>query len=174
MTISGVVALLKQHHPRTAKEAEGLGIKIHLLRSGCFRESFLVKGIPVVLKFPFMQKGGFKGSLLEIWHGRREIAAYLRIETDPLCKPLRRYMPRLYYTDYQTGVVAMHKYFVRQGVALYLEAVMTALVRDCLNSRSYDIEGDNVLVDKRGQLRLVDLGLTSSPAGVHRHARHIS
>jgi len=175
MSISAVVALLEQHRPRTAGQAEGLGIRMRLLRRGCFRETFLVKGLPVVLKFPFMRKDGYKGALMDVWHGRREIAAYQRIETDPLCKPLRRYMPRLYYSDYQTGVVAMHRYFVRQGVGLYdsyLVAAIKGLVNDCLASRSDDISGDNVLVDARGRIRIVDLGLTSSPREVHRHARN--
>ena len=110
--IQKIVALFEQYKPKSFEQVEGLGIKITEIdrSSGAFRDTFRVKGLPIVIKIPRGAENDSKGFPSNIAHSNEEMKAYRKIMRVKKYEKLRDYMPEIYYHNRNTGVIVMKRY----------------------------------------------------------------
>ena len=104
MTIRQVINLLKKHKPKNVAEARFIGLKLRQVGQGAFRAVYAIKDLPLVVKFPSPYWTGQRMASC-VDHARFEIRTLKRLSTTKM----KRYLPKIYFTDWKTGVVCMKK-----------------------------------------------------------------
>ena len=74
---------------------------------GSYRNVFTVQGLPIAIKIPQdFYTDNMKDS---IQHSRVEITEFRRLNRLKSAKRLLKYLPKLYYSDYQNGIIILQK-----------------------------------------------------------------
>jgi hypothetical protein len=170
-SISVFVNALESIRPRNAEELRRHGFRVFRIATGVCRFVYRVNDLPLVIKFPRNSrvppsKFGFKTLRTCIRHSQIEIEAVRRINKYVKYKPLRRYMPTIYYTDYRGGVIVMPQYdrVMRSAAIKQVSSVIKDLVADLFPNLKYpkhifDLCSRNFGRDDNGNLIFLDLGL---------------
>ena len=154
MTIKSMVKKLRLLRPRNATEFENLlQVKLVPAGSGGFREAFAIKNSRVIVKFPM--SGGSS-----VRHARREIRRIQQILKSEKFFYLRRYVPKIYWWDYKTGVIVVVM-LNRVSEATSADTdIVTNMLKDTFSTvgGAPDTAYTNVGYDGRGQLKVLDWG----------------
>ena len=103
MKVKDIVAMFKKHNPLTVRQVEKhAGMKLEELGSGEFRKAFRIVGTDLVVKFPLATD--------DIEHSRVEYQRCHDIMRQPKWYLLRKYIPKVYHFNPNTGVLIMHYY----------------------------------------------------------------
>jgi len=158
LNLSKLVQKLKYHRPTTAKAFEELlGRDLIRIDSGCFREVFAIQGTRLVVKIPFTERNEHHYSLV---HARREIRRVKQVLRNKKYRALWRYVPKIYYSDYATGIVVMTLLNKVGKVSKEAEKTVDNLMEDtfsCIGHQA-DAEYTNLGYDGRGQIKILDWG----------------
>lgn len=147
MTIKQVVKILNKHKPKRPEDIERYLTLTHV-GQGCYREAFAVKGSRVVLKFPYNTR-------CDVEHARNEIKAISKLQNAP--PKIRKHAPKVYYTNWKTGVIAMKRY--RRTAAQGLR--LAKLLADFFQTGSYCNDfGCGNFAREGKKLIAIDLGIT--------------
>lgn len=161
MTIKQAIKILSMKNPSTPHDAlVKCGFSLKLVGEGCFRDTFRVLDTPLVIKFPCKEYGR-RSYNKNLKHALQEYDAWKHIkESTNELRLFRKYLPRVHYFNPVTGVIVMTEYNTK---AAYKRTRMIAALRNrlykSLNACSTDLYEGNVGVDKRGNLKIIDLGL---------------
>lgn len=159
--IDHIVNLFKTKNPTSKADIERLGIKLRGLDSGVFRKVFKITGVPLVVKIP--QHSGRSCRR----HALAEHRAIRKINREKGYEDLRPFMPTVYYTNQQTGMMLVHYYKpiepkYRKIISKLIHALIIRIWPYAMKGRSVDIHSGNVAIDPEdGQVKLIDLGYFS-------------
>jgi hypothetical protein len=146
-----VVRRLKMARPYEASDLEGV-LCVKEMDSGCFRTAYHVTGTRIVIKFPMESCGRS--------HSRREIRRIREILNRVSLRHMRRYVPKIYYADYQNGVLAL-ELLGSVGHVSNAECIMLEhLAADTFyrSPSNTDLSYTNIGRNSRGQIKILDLG----------------
>lgn len=150
--------MVTKHRPRSPKDLQQLGYHLRYLGCGCFRQTFLVKEVGVVIKFPMMT------NLREnIWHSRYEAKTLKRINTQHKFTALRRYMPTVHLYDPRTGVLIVQNYkrCRYSDASRQFSTIIEGMVTDLFPNLRYELDlgAGNLGRNEVGQFVVLDLGI---------------
>ena len=167
-----LLTLLQQCAPIDPRDLKQVGIHYEFLSDGVYREVYWLKGYNAVIKFPLQDgtttyRDSEDGSLT---HAQREMDGFEKIRASK--SPLRNHLPKIYYQNYETGVIVMGKYNTDWMAAYNTKTdksrrrqVMSLRRRLCrffkLNDKNTDYGTDNFGLDKHGKFVIVDLGIST-------------
>jgi hypothetical protein len=157
-----IISLIKGIQPVSVDARWDFEVK--LVGAGEFRKVYRIVGTDLVVKFPRITR-----SSKNIGHSRVEYKRCYDIRHQSKWYLLRRYVPKIYHYNPDTGVIIMH-YYERVGetpkalrdikwMQKLLDLVCThnGLNKDNLNW-SEDIEINNIGQDKNGNYKFLDMG----------------
>lgn len=72
---------------------------LQFIADGAFREAYRIVGTPYVVKIPS------SGSRTYVNHAQADINAYELINDDPKMNRLRKYLPKIHYSNHPIGVI---------------------------------------------------------------------
>lgn len=154
MNLATAIRRIKRFKPRTFEDFGKAGIPFGKnLGGGVFREAYQIKDLPLVVKFPIEDDG--------IDHSRDEMR---KIKKFSKFKFLRKYLPKVYYYDRQSGVIVMKFYEDFEDCGDACDAVGTLageLIKRLTGVSMVDIHSENVRVRdtyKPPRLVFCDLG----------------
>lgn len=154
MNLATTIRRIKRFRPRTFKDFGKVGIRFGKnLGEGVFREAYQIKDLPLVVKFPIEDDG--------IDHSRDEMR---KIRTLSKFKFLRKYLPKVYYYDRQSGVIVMKFYEDFEDYDDACDAVGTLageLIKRLTGVSMVDIHSGNARIrdyHEPPRLVLIDLG----------------
>lgn len=111
-SIPTIVKRLQAHRPKTYKEIRALGIPLKRLGDGAFREAYKVVDVPLVIKIPLcecpQETDHCTGACGCPEHSRQEYKVYKKVMGNKKYRALRGFMPKIYYFDDTTGIIAVH------------------------------------------------------------------
>lgn len=168
--IKKVVKLFRKHRPTDLEDILELGIpnwydiehekdgKISLtyIGQGSFRKAYRINNLPLIVKLSTGSDGLKDGSNLE--HTQNEIDAFNWVDTDPKLASIRKYLPKVYYTDHKFGVILMHEYqhYKFKGSM----ALMKKASKDIYNAIRKEIDfSKNFITTVDKEVVLLDWGL---------------
>jgi hypothetical protein len=158
---------MSKHKPFTPQGTmRKCNFTLKFLGEGSYREVYHIVGTNWVIKFPLTEWDPAEFSPLVNWllkhrmHSRNEIDTYLEIKEKKKFKVLRKYLPKILWWEWHTGVII-------QELCKELEGNVSndILSRDlCLLFKKYfkdptDIVVNNVGRDLKGKLKVIDMGL---------------
>jgi hypothetical protein len=153
LDVDQVIALFKEHKPANLDEILDIGLSLHPIGSGVFRNTYQINKLPLIVKIPMSISWDEN-----VEHSLIEIAKINKIKKDKKYKLLRRYLPEVYYANKQ-GIILMPKYRMLK----YNEG---RIVSDFIGNMLFDINGDsgdmhssNVACNADGEYVIIDLGL---------------
>lgn len=153
MSPERVSKILKKARPKTDSEILKL-LPITCIGGGCSRNVYRVKGTEVVIKVPYRTGRS---------HARREISRINQIMSCKKFRHLQRYIPKIYYSCYKTGIIAMERLAVMRISKLgeAKEEIIARMFEDSFERsfNSMDIHLLNMGKNKKGQIKCFDLGL---------------
>jgi hypothetical protein len=132
-----------------------VGKELVLLGSGCFRSAYKISGTCLVVKIPFEQR---KDDRCSLFHSRREIRAVTKVLSRKSLKHFRRYVPKIYFADYKTGIIVMEMLDTKVDPDKETEKVLRNMFIDTLKNYSSDVGCGNTGYDRRGQIKIIDWG----------------
>jgi len=147
LTIKKVVAFLRKYKPRKPEDIDDK-LPLVSLGGGCYREVFAVKGLRVVIKFPYNTQS-------DTLHARDEIRAIEKLRTAP--RDIRKHAPKVYYHDWKTGVILMKRYRHTSAPGIRLAKKLTKFFDT--SSGLMDYGWGNFARDGK-KLVAIDLGIT--------------
>lgn len=168
--IPTVIKRLVENKPKDILEIRRLGIHTRYIEEGAFRTTYKVRGIPLVLKVPMCDCNPRTEECSRececVTHSRNEYKTYNKIKSDKKYRALRGFMPKIYYYDDATGIIAMRYYKVLKNT------VANIAICDLLNQffrqtliigEDVDIRPANVGADEEDYsdstfYRIIDLG----------------
>ena len=110
----------------------------------------------IVIKFPSLEEN----STVSRSHSRREIRRIKQVLRLRRYRHFRRYVPKIFYVDYQNGVLMMELLYEVGKASRPVEKIIDQMLADsfpCLGHRA-DATGDNLGVNVRGQIKVLDWG----------------
>lgn len=166
--IKDVVNVVKHTKPRTAAQFSiATGLALEYLGCGMYRKVYRILNSNLVIKFAGRSRECRK-------HSKTEANRIYEIMHRKKWRLLRRYMPKLYYFDFETGVTIM-KYYVptdyedhrvredTKWIQMLIEAVCSFNHLEGHEEGSIDwysdIAGVNLGTDKDGNYKFLDMGL---------------
>lgn len=159
-----VATLFFKTELRTAQEVSAAGISMRKLKPGKYRNVFEIVGADAIVKIPkrYTRKYGDKEYDDPLFHARKEILTITRINSDDSMRHLRAYLPLVYYSSLETGVIMMKKYralskkdripFKRE------ERLLVRIFRETLRMWTADYGLQNLMRDEKMNPVVVDLG----------------
>jgi hypothetical protein len=172
MRVKEIISLIKGIQPVSGDELAWWclewGLEVKRAGRGGFREVYRIVEADLVVKFPRSSTDNSRLSKY-IGHSRVEYQRCYDIKHQYKWYLLRRYVPKIYHYNPDTGVIIMH-YYERVGetpkvlrdikwIKKLLDLVCThnGLNKDNLNW-SDDIEINNIGQDKNGNYKFLDMG----------------
>jgi len=155
--VKRIVESFKQHNPKTCLEAEKLcNIELTpVAEQGAYRDTYFVKGAPLVVKFP-------KNTAGTASHSRAEIKAVRRIlRGKRKYRLLHSYMPEIFYGNVKTGVILMRRYKpLRSKYDVQIADTLERLVQVLWPEKVWttDVHGANIALDDDDEFKIIDLG----------------
>lgn len=163
LTIPTVTRRLKACGPENESQVlRECRIPLEYIDEGEYRAVFTIPGLPLVLKVPRIDSRDCFD------HARHEWGIWNDIMTTRELKHLRRYMPKVYYFGWDTGVTLMHRYKLLKGRgSKATRKQMEKVFADTLDLECADCEYNpgNVGVDSCGNPVLIDLGYLTGEYG---------
>lgn len=168
MRIKEALRVINEEKPKSRKAFKDLGFELEFLDAGAFRDVYRIKDTQLVVKFPKPESqvclvGSGKA------HSRIEYEWVIDLTHNPRWKPIRKFMPKIYYYD-PKGIVVMKYYRPAEctpevGVlAQALESLLMVIYdqndvhNDASDSKCWDLGYSNLGVDSNGQYKIIDLG----------------
>lgn len=153
MTIKQVINLLKKHKPKNAIEARGIGLRLRQIGQGAYRAVYAVRDLPLVVKFPtpYWSSSGMKSA---IDHARFEIRTLKRLSTTKM----KQYLPKIYFTNWKTGVVCMKKVKPLRSSGARSKARQDIEKFFRLNKNEHDFAWQNLAKNGKRTV-IIDLGM---------------
>ena len=149
LTIKKVIDTLKKHKIRYSWDAEK-HLPLEQLGMGCYREVYAVEGLNVAVKFPLKGKGNLS-------HARHEMKALDRL-AHSAPPELRKHLPKVYWSDWKTGIIVMKKYRDSWAAGKKLSRMLADFFNTCPDYN--DFRAGNFGRDSNNRLIILDLGLT--------------
>jgi hypothetical protein len=106
-SIKKAITLIEEHRPKTPAEFEKIGLPLSFLGRGAFREVCKIDDCPLVVKFPLAEEGESLDYRRGKLHTTNEVK---RIDKLWEHTKLRKFLPKVYYHDRDSGVLVMHYY----------------------------------------------------------------
>ena len=153
--INELIRKLRSVKSAELEDFEKADIGLEPLDQGAFRQVYTAIGLPVVVKIPLNDRSC-------LYHARREIRRLKQVRRSSLYRVLKRYLPKVYYADKQSGIIVMRFYGKRSlkgNVWAYQDEILDVLFHDAFGGRWSDYCANNFGVDSRGQLKVLDLGI---------------
>lgn len=154
-----IIDKIKRRRPITKFDFEEmLGIDLIGLDHGCFREVYHISGTRLVVKIP-MEGDCNSTRRCNISHARREIRRIRQALRIKSLRHIRRYVPKIYHMDYESGVIVMDRLHM-MTVPKESEDVIAHMFEDtfrCIGNDS-DLSKQNLGYDGRGQIKVIDWG----------------
>ena len=143
MNLRQAIARIRRFKPTTVEEFAQAGLSLEILKTvSVFREVYLVKDLPLVVKFPLWDKDGNTSE------GRRHTNAEIRRIAKMATVPkLRKYLPRIYYHDPKAGIVVARRYPDYDKTvdpSDTLGRFVERLIKDFTGIKLSDVHEDNV------------------------------
>lgn len=155
MNQAKALRLINEFHPKNPADFKELGLPLHFIGGGAFREVCQIDGLKLVVKFPLMDADGSHRS--GKMHSTMEARKVAQLREYP---ELRSHLPVIYYHNPKTGVLVMKhypKYTSAEDQIRHLGAVMWKLIWRVTGVNCSDISSKNFHRNgKRGVM--VDLG----------------
>jgi hypothetical protein len=158
--IEEIVKLLKIHKPKTVEATRKLGIKLRFIADGAYRNTYKIKDVPLVMKFPKGRSGRD--------HSSAEIQTIRTINKKKMYKPLREFMPTMYYGDARNGIIMMEYYKPLVSIRGGQKYIIGRLMKKCMaqlwpeakkDYTSMDIHSANIGVNEdNDNVVFIDLG----------------
>jgi hypothetical protein len=154
--------VFERRQPASARAIRALGIPLERLDTGKFRQVFAVGGVEAVVKIPrrYVAKPGDHEWDDPRMHARREIRTIAAIRGEERLSHLRRYLPAIYYSSLETGIVVMKRYRHRpRGNPEFgrEERLLARFFREALSKDSADYVL-NLMRDEALEPVVIDLG----------------
>jgi hypothetical protein len=164
MTVRRLIQLLKKHRPKTPEAYRASIGKLRYIDAGAFRACYRVLNMPLVIKFP-LSDDDYDDD--DGWHhARQEIKVIRVLLSKAKFRPLRKYVPRIFYADYRRGILVtehLDQRKISQDVAEVVEAVFSKYVKPDSEYDSCDFDSeDNLGRDAHGQIKVLDFGCISA------------
>lgn len=161
-TVQSFAEFLASHKPESAKDIIALGYELVLLSDeGKFRRTYEVLGHECIIKIP---RKYTPQPNHEVWrnpkrHSQIEVETIRMVMEEDKYEHLRRYVPQVYYSCLETGVVVMPVYrTLTPGDCTEEADVIGQMFRDTLKKWTADYTHKNIMRDGIGNLVVVDLG----------------
>lgn len=143
--------------PATLEDVQNF-VKVRLIGQGVYRKVYKVVGHNLILKVsntPETKSGQN--------HSVSEYRAVKRIKRESKFSVLRSYMPDIYYCNTKTGLLLMERY---KPIPETNRTILIELLNDLVETvydykDGKDLHSDNVMIDKWGMLKIIDLGYFS-------------
>ncbi len=144
----------------------GYAPTLKLYGEGAFRRAYSVDSLPIVIKFPciFGQPNVLKGKDYTycITHTKNEVLAYHTVLADSYYRDLRRFMPKIHYYNFVTGVSIMQRYQILDGPCSEVEAYERQ-VCELLGQKDEDTDlhwgnWGYETVNRKRRYRIIDMG----------------
>ena len=156
MTTNEIVKLIKKYKPTSAVALRRLGFKLKGMGTGLYRKTYSIIGFGLVIKF---NVGWDNGE-----HAYNEIKVIKRILRYDKYKPLRKYVPKIYWFDRKTGTTLVQQYEKMRNSRRYKKAM------DTIDTKAYnilkaadDLHSANFAIERspsgKEQLKIIDWGL---------------
>jgi hypothetical protein len=113
--VKKVVDAFKKANPKSIKDIKRLGFSIRHIGNGAFREVYKINGRNLVIK---IVEEEYEGELSEssLGHHSAEIKHYTKIMTERKFRPLRKYIPEIYYHNKHITLVKEYETFFKNTV----------------------------------------------------------
>lgn len=155
--IKEVIKQFEETKPRDYKEAVKMKLSLRFLGDGCYRNTYRIGKLPLVIKFPKHCAGKN--------HSTAEYKAIKSIKRFKKFEKLKQFMPIIYYFDAKTGIMIMHHYkSISQTVQYAMGLIMEELVEiiwPYSSGYECDVHGSNMGLDESNKPVLTDLGYFS-------------
>lgn len=156
--IDKIVEAFNKSNPKDCMEAESAcGIELTpVAEQGAYRDTYFIRGVPLVVKFPNNDGGSHS-------HARAEIKSIRRLRRGKKkYKLLQKYIPETYYENLKTGVIVMRRYKPLRSkydilIADVLEKLVSVVWPEHVSDGT-DVHGANIALDDKGKLKIIDLG----------------
>lgn len=154
--IDELVSRFETVRPKSLAEVEKMKYDLKYIGSGAYRVTYKFGSLPVVIKIPHRRSGKS--------HSMAEYRTIRTINRFKKYKPLKGYMPKVYYFDKKTGIMIMHYYKKvpknsSYAIGILMES-LTGLVWHHEESEC-DIYGENMGFTEDGCPVITDLGYFS-------------
>lgn len=167
MTNKEIKAKMEKHKPFTPQDAmRKCGLTLRFIGAGSYREVYDIVGTNWVIKFPLTEWDIKRYGPLVDWlrkhriHSHYELNAYYKIKTTSRMRGLRKYLPKMLWSDWKTGVIIVEKSYQLYGSdddAVEAQLVHYEFAKHF--KRLTDILPHNVGRNAKGQVKAIDLGL---------------
>ena len=157
-----ILKTIRRHKPTSVEEFEDeLGLDLIAMDNGSFREVYNISGTRLVVKIPMeIDLDGCGVHAMAAAHSRREIRRIRQVLRRKNLTHIRRYVPKVYYADYKSGVIVMEMLRDIGKVDRAAENIIAHMLEDtfpCVNNCS-DAKSTNLGINTRGQIKVLDWG----------------
>ena len=166
--IQGILYLFNEYTVRCPEDLESvLGLKYKVIDQGAYRKVVKLVGLPLVVKFPLTDE---KCDKMHSWYEFRAVQKILKYKYKYII--LRKYVPKIYYFNKETGVLVGHYYTPLKGTKKEKNLIAN-LVSDIVDSTwdgrkinkktkfrygTEDMWSANMALNKRGHVKIIDMG----------------
>lgn len=166
MTNRKLIERMDEHKPFTPQDTmRKCGFTLRFIGIGSYREVYEIVGTPWVIKFPLTEWDSKRYGPLVDWlkkhriHAHHEMNAYHRIKSTKSMRGLCRYLPKMMWADWETGVLIVEKCEpLELGKALDASFIAHKAFRKHFK-KSTDITNYNVGKNAKGVIKVIDMGL---------------
>jgi hypothetical protein len=152
LTTYDIAYIIRRFDLKTRQDFKDFGLTLKYKRSGAFRATYQIVGYNLIVKIPIGDFYYNKEHSLDEWR------MYKRLSKLKKYKTFHKYLPEIHCCS-PSGVILMEKYSLKGE-----RAKATAQVRNIaytLFGSSCDVYKQNVGLDKKGQLKILDFGCFS-------------
>lgn len=166
LTVDEIIEKLENYLPTTERDLMvDCELPLKFLGEGAYRITYSVVGTDMVVKIPSKQKivndDNTESPSYCVSHALHELRSISRIKRkNSKFKFLQPYLPEIYFTDENTGVILMKRYFgIGSNKYRNLIEQLEEKVREVSYCDYSDIDNSgNFGVDRQGKLKLIDFG----------------
>ena len=159
--VSAFTENIEHYKPVIASNIVYLGFELREIGQGKFRRCYEVVGHECIVKVPrrYDPKPHHPTWRNPIHHSQIEVETLRMIMEDDKYEHLRRYVPQVYYSCLETGLVVMPHYLPPPLAGRHEEmAMLGQMFRDTLKKWTADYIQHNIMRTNDGGLVVVDLG----------------
>lgn len=148
LTTYDITYIIRRFDLKTREDFKDFGLKLKHVGSGAFRKVYQIVGYDLVVKIP-------RGVGWDKAHSKTEWYAYKRLKKLKKYKFLHKYLPNMYCCS-KSGTILIDKHTFKGRSMDQIHKLRT----ECYDifGDSCDIYGQNVGLDKKGNLKIVDFG----------------
>jgi hypothetical protein len=167
LTLNQLLRHMKEKHVAHLHDIASVGDwapELKLVGEGAFRRAYSVDKLPIVVKFPCIYGDSHilsgKDWKYCVKHTKNEILAYHTILADNHYSGLRRFLPKIHYYNFETGVTVMQRYEVIDEGCKEIETYEKEIA-EFLKQKDIDGHFGNwgyEIIGRKRRYRMLDLG----------------